>query len=101
MNWLVALTLGVGVGLAYFAGLWLTLRASLPNPAAAGPVGIRHHGGGRMLLGASYFARFALVAVVFAALSREGLGHVLLGLAGLLLARHWLIGQIGGIGHDN
>jgi F1F0 ATPase subunit 2 len=83
MTWYTALTTGAGLGLAHFAGLWLT---------------VRHLGGGSgapFLLGLSRFARLALVGVVFWGLSRGGVGHVLWGLAGLWLARCWLLAHLG------
>ena len=83
MTWVVALTTGAGVGLTYFGGLWLTLTITR----------------GRALLTASYFARLALVGLVFAGLSLEGASHVIAGLVGLLLARRWLVARIGGVGH--
>ncbi|HZT80694.1 MAG TPA: ATP synthase subunit I [Gemmataceae bacterium] len=84
MTWFAALATGVGLGLAYFGGLWLTVRH------AAG------RRGGALLLALSRFARLALAGLTFYALLREGTACALAGLLGLLLARWHLLSWLGG-----
>jgi F1F0 ATPase subunit 2 len=88
MTWFAALTTGTGAGLVYFGGLWLTLRLSLERP--------RYRG----LLLAGYLVRLGIVALTLFALSQYGASAVLAGLAGLLLARRWLLAHLGGIGDE-
>jgi F1F0 ATPase subunit 2 len=89
MTWPAAFCTGVGVGLASYGGLWLTVRRMVRRP------------GGRGLLGLSWLVRFLLVALVFYALSREGTAMLLLGIGGLLLARWYLLVRLGGLGHGS
>jgi F1F0 ATPase subunit 2 len=86
MTWLVAATTGASVGIAYFGGLWLTVRRVAQGPRP-------------ILFVLSRVARLALVAGVFYGLSREGADMVLAGLSGLWLARWLLIRQLGGLSH--
>jgi F1F0 ATPase subunit 2 len=86
MNAGTALLIGLGLGLASFGGLWLTVRG-LPT----GKAGI--------WLAVSAVVRLGLVGVTFYGLSREGPGLVLAGLAGLWLGRWWVVRQVGGHGH--
>jgi F1F0 ATPase subunit 2 len=87
MTWFAALITGTGAGLAYFGGLWLTLRLGLAGTRM------------RCLFLLSYSARLILVALTFYALSREGAAILLAGLAGLLVARRWLLAHLGGTSH--
>ncbi len=87
MTWLTALTTGAGAGLAYFGGLWLTLRLALGRPRR------------RWLLAGSGLVRLALVALTFYALCGGGAAHALAGLAGLLLARHWVVAGTAEVAH--
>ena len=87
MTHTVALTTGVGLGLAFFGGLWLTVRAFLRQTRS------------RLLLGSSQLLRFALVALTLYGLGREGADMLLAGLAGLWLARCWVLREIGGTRH--
>jgi F1F0 ATPase subunit 2 len=83
-----AALLGVGLGLLYFGGLRLTTSRIL-----------RPHA--RWWLPAlSFGCRLALVAATLWALSREGVGPLLSGLAGLLLARGYLLRRWGGQGQE-
>ena len=112
MNALAALAAGALVGLASFGGLWLTVRR-LPKSAECGMrnaewktrlrlaasqrrppsvFGIPHSA---LRIGTT-LGRLALVGVAFAVLARSGPGAVLAGLAGLWLARWWLVWRIGG-----
>ncbi len=124
MSWQTALLCGVGLGLVSFGGLWLTVRQlvspkrqrglpcpslalranqpplvrGLPCPSLALRANQPRLGSPRtrLVLAGSNLARLTLVAVVFCGLSREGIDKVLAGLAGLWLARCWLIHQLGG-----
>jgi F1F0 ATPase subunit 2 len=87
MTWNEALMTGAGLGLAYFGGLWLTVRY-----LSRGRRGV--------LLAASRCLRLGLVGLTFYGLSRDGVGMVLSGLAGLWLARWCLIRQLSGGQHD-
>lgn len=81
MTWLTALTTGLGAGLAYFGGLWLTVRFVVGTPRQ------------RWLLAVSLLGRLALVGVTLFALAGCGAGHAIAGLAGVLLARRWLLNR--------
>jgi F1F0 ATPase subunit 2 len=85
MSW-GAVVVGAALGVAYFGGLWLTTRRLLGGR------------GGWWLLPLSRWLRLALAGAAFYALSLEGAGAVLSGLAGLWLARGWLIRLLGGPG---
>ena len=74
MTWAAAVVTGVGVGLAFFGALWLSVQR-LPRTGTAWP----------LALGA--LARLGLVGLVFCGLAREGPGVALAGLGGLWLAR--------------
>ena len=85
MNWVVALCTGFGLGLAYFGGLWLNVRGLRPQARSA--VGFA----------AARTVRLGLAAVTFyALLETGGTLAVILGLAGLLAARWYLVRTIGG-----
>jgi F1F0 ATPase subunit 2 len=88
MTWVAALTTGAGVGLAYFFGLWLTVRQIIRWPH-------RHS-----LIVWSRIARIVLVGLVFFALTKHGSGLLVMGLAGFWLARGFLICRLGGESHD-
>jgi F1F0 ATPase subunit 2 len=79
MNWLAALGTGAGMGLAFYGGLWLTIRRLAAAPRVAS------------WLGLSRAARLALVGLGLYALGREGIDMVLAGLAGLWLVRWYLV----------
>jgi F1F0 ATPase subunit 2 len=84
-----AVITGIGLGLAYYGGLWLSLRNLLE----------RRPSWPRFVLG--QLARLGLAAVVFVALLRaDGPTGALLGLGGMLAARWWLTGKIGRAHHD-
>lgn len=84
MNWAAAACTGFGLGLAYFGGLWASVR------------GLRH-GRPAMWLTVGRLARLALAAVTFYALLRTGgVGAVLAGMGGLLASRGYFIRAIGG-----
>lgn len=87
MTHALALTTGAGLGLAFFGGLWLTVHAFLRQVRS------------RLLLGGSQLVRFALVGLALYGLSREGPDMLLAGLAGLWLARCWVLREVGGKRH--
>ena len=83
MTWFVAFIGGVVVGIAYFGGLWRTVRQmaqTSQRPARAA---------------ASRLVRVALCGLVFYALSREGIGAALFALGGFWIARWHLIRRWG------
>lgn len=85
MNWAAAASTGFGLGLAYFGGLWLSVRG-----LRCGSVSVVRFAAGRL-------ARLALAAVTFFALLKSGgTAALLTGLAGLLAARSYLLREIGG-----
>lgn len=82
MNWVVAASMGFGLGLAHFGGLWLGVSA-LKN-------GKKQYMQGRT-------ARLALASVTFyALLMTGGLVALAAGLGGWLAARWYLVRSIGG-----
>jgi hypothetical protein len=82
MNWAAAAGTGFGLGLAHFGGLWLHVR--------------RLRGAGPARLAVGRVARLTLAAITFYALLKTGgVVAVTAGLAGLLLARWYLVRVIG------
>lgn len=71
----LAFTLGMGLGILYFGGLWLTLRKI---PAVRRPAG---------LMAASLCLRMALVLVAFYLIAGDGPEGLVSCLLGFLLAR--------------
>jgi hypothetical protein len=87
MNWVTAAGTGFGLGLAYFGGLWLSIRAI--RSGAPSPI--------RLTVGR--LARFALAGITFYALLQTGgISAVVAGLVGLLAARWQLFCALGGEG---
>ncbi|MGN6545419.1 MAG: N-ATPase subunit AtpR [Aureliella sp.] len=84
MTWLAALATGFGAGLFSFGGLWLTVRQFVLRSQP------------RRLTFAIGAVRMLLVGLCFYWLSRQGAREVLAGLAGLWLARWWLVERLGG-----
>ncbi len=68
-------TMGLVTGLAYYGGLWLTVRKSLVS---------RHPA---VWFASSLIVRIALVAASFLLLSNGSWQRLLLGLAGFIIAR--------------
>ncbi len=87
MNCAAAVTTGFGLGLVSFGSLWLTVGALVRRPRW------------RIVLGLLRVVRLLGVALVLYGLCREGAGMLLAGLAGMWLARTWLVWQVGGILH--
>ena len=82
MNWAAAAGTGFGLGLAYFGGLWFGVRRLRRGEAAR--------------FAAGWTARLALAAVTFYALLKAGgTAAVIAGLAGLLVARWYLLRTVG------
>ncbi|MGE0459773.1 MAG: ATP synthase subunit I [Vicinamibacterales bacterium] len=80
MGLAAAFAAGGGVGLAYFAGLWLTVRAL---PAARNPA---------LLVFGSFLTRFGVAATTFVLLVRAGGWRwMAAALAGFVLARTLII----------
>jgi F1F0 ATPase subunit 2 len=87
VSWIVAVGAGTGLGLAYFGGLWLTVRRALCRPSGAA------------LVPASGAVRLILLGAGLAALSRQGAGNLMAALGGLWLSRWFLIRRLGGLRH--
>jgi F1F0 ATPase subunit 2 len=87
MTWFAAMTTGMGLGLAYFGGLWLTIRWLLPLS------------GGGVWWVFSQVARMTLSGAAFYAVGREGAGLIIWMLAGFLFARRCWLSEIGGAPH--
>jgi F1F0 ATPase subunit 2 len=85
MSFVLAALAGMLAGLVYFGGLWLTVRR------------LTRTGARKCWLHTSGLARLLLLGIVFQALSRDGPGTLLAGLAGLWLARGYLIYRIGAV----
>ena len=83
MSWIVAFSIGAGLGLVCVGGLWLTVRRTITMPARRTSAII------------SQIARLALAALVFVALRRNGMAAILPALAGFWIARWHLIRRLG------
>jgi hypothetical protein len=104
MNWFAAVMTGVGMGIAYFGGLWFTVRRLFPRqdrgahqpeaPRRALPGASGWYG--TSFLAVSRSVRLTLVGFGFYTLSREGADLALAGLAGLWLARGWFLWHLKG-----
>ena len=87
MIWIAAVGAGAALGLAYFGGLWLTVRGVVSRPARSalvpygGAIRLIFLGSGLMLLG------------------RQGAGALVGALGGLWLSRWFLVRRIAGA-HD-
>lgn len=85
MTWIAAGAAGVGLGLAYFGGLWLTVASVVRRPSRVGWIPI------------SGLVRFFILGLGLVALSRSGAGGLLAALSGLWLSRWYLIRRLGGL----
>lgn len=83
MNWIAAFSIGVGLGLVSFGGLWLTLKQMIQMPYR------------RTWVTMSQIGRLALCTLVFGALSRDGVSAILPALGGFWIARLHLIRRLG------
>ncbi len=86
-RWIAALVTGGGLGLLYFGGLWLTVRHAVQGPKSAAWFAL------------SSLTRLGAIALVLAALIRDGAALAVPALVGLWLARSFLIHYLGGSGH--
>jgi F1F0 ATPase subunit 2 len=87
MMWIAAVGAGAGLGLAYFGGLWLTVRGVVNRPSRSALV---PYGGA---------IRLVLLGVGLTMLGRQGAGILLWALGGLWLSRWFLVRRLAG-GHD-
>jgi F1F0 ATPase subunit 2 len=87
MSWIMATGVGAGLGLAYFGGLWLTVSQVVSRPSLA------------LWIPLGSLARLILLGMGLVLLGRQGAGHILAALGGLLLSRWVLLRQLGGIPH--
>jgi hypothetical protein len=87
MNWAAAASTGFGLGLAYFGGLWISVR------------GLRSGVGSAARFAAARAGRLGLAGVTFYGLLKAGgPADIAAGLTGMLAARWYLTRAIGG--HD-
>lgn len=84
MMWIQAVGAGAGLGLAYFGGLWLTVRGLVRRPDRSALVRC----GGAI--------RLALLGSGLMLLARQGAGALVAALVGIWLARWFLLRQIAG-----
>lgn len=85
MNWIVALSAGAGLGLAYFGGLWLTVVTLVRQPSMA------------VLVPVSGAARLMLLGLGLAILSRQSPSSIPAVLGGLWVSRWYMLRRIGGV----
>jgi F1F0 ATPase subunit 2 len=83
MNHLIALLAGVAIGLAFFGGLWVSVRCAVQYS--------RHRG----MIAACGALRWLLAGVSFFLISRAGAGAVLAAFGGFWLTRSMLILRMG------
>jgi F1F0 ATPase subunit 2 len=83
MSWLVALAGGIGLGLVSFGGLWLTVRQLAQQPRYRIPFIVSQAG------------RLVLLTLGFYVLCRAGPAAVICGLAGVLIAKWYLVLTLG------
>lgn len=83
MTLAAAAILGVGLGVSYFGTLWLGVRGLIRRPERA------------LYFAAGGFARFTLLGLSLALLSRLGADRLLAALGGLWLARTLLLARLG------
>jgi F1F0 ATPase subunit 2 len=83
---LAGLACGLGLGLLYFGGLWLTLRrlAGSSQPA--------------LLAYGGFAVRSLLCLLGFYLIARSGLEGLIASLAGFMLTKLFLVNRLGGIG---
>jgi F1F0 ATPase subunit 2 len=87
MSWIAAIGVGAGLGLAYFGGLWLTVRQVTRRPSRIAWIPLGHLG------------RLSVLGLGLAGLSRHGAGGILAALGGIWLSRWILLHLLGGVGH--
>ena len=84
MIWIAGIGAGAGLGLAYFGGLWLTVRGVVGRPDRSA------------LIACGAAIRFVLLASGLILLARRGAGGLVGALGGLWLARWVLLRWIAG-----
>jgi F1F0 ATPase subunit 2 len=82
MNWIIEVVVGVVTGLAYFGGLWLTVRRVVSGGRRTG----------FMLI--SLVLRTALFGLVFWVVSRQGAGEAMAAFGGFWIARCVLLARL-------
>lgn len=83
MNLIIALLAGVAIGIAFFGGLWVSVRCAVYSPRRRG------------MIAACGALRWLLVGVAFFLLSRAGAAAVLAAFGGFWLTRSLLILRMG------
>lgn len=83
MSWIVALGAGLGLGLAYFGGLWLTVLSVVRRPSRAAWVPC------------SGVVRLVVLALGLTLVARQSAGSTVAALAGLWVARGYLLHVVG------
>ncbi len=91
MTWVAATTTGFGVGLASFGLLRWTVHQVLSDQARSRGPNDASATKRTLLTVASGLIRLALLGLVMFGLAREGIGNLLAGVVGILLARECLI----------
>ncbi|MFI5457468.1 MAG: ATP synthase subunit I [Isosphaerales bacterium] len=84
MSWVVAVSAGAGLGFAYFGGLWLTVRNLVRRPERAALVPL------------SGLVRLVMLGLGLVLVGRQGAGNLIAALAGLWMARSYLLRRLGG-----
>lgn len=87
MIWITAVGAGAGLGLAYFGGLWLTVRSVVSRPSRSA------------FLSYGAAIRLMLLGCGLTALGRLGAGPLVAALGGLWMSRWFLMRRVEG-GHD-
>jgi F1F0 ATPase subunit 2 len=84
MIWIAAVGAGAGLGLAYFGGLWLTVRGVVSRPARSA------------LIPCGGAIRLALLGSCLMLLARQGAGMLVGALGGIWLSRWFLVRRLTG-----
>jgi hypothetical protein len=84
MTWIASVGVGAGLGVAYFGGLWLTIRGVVGRP------------GRSALVPYGAAIRLALLGSGLMLLGRQGAGALVGALGGLWLSRWFLLRRIAG-----
>jgi F1F0 ATPase subunit 2 len=79
MNLMMAVLAGAGIGLAFFGGLWVSIRCAVQTPRRRGMIAVS---GG---------LRWILAGVAFFVISRAGTAAVLAAFGGFWLTRSIMI----------
>jgi F1F0 ATPase subunit 2 len=79
MNLMIAILAGVGIGLTFFGGLWVSIRCAVQSPRRCAMIAI------------SGILRWILAGVAFFVISRAGTTAVLAAFCGFWLVRSIMI----------